>query len=115
MPPFDNQFTHSDGFHFILGKLPCLVKKGLPCREYALVAGKFGKILVASSSAQEWYGNHNMILALKNAHLDLEFFDMLQTEDFEGLLPELWGFRRMSNLTIAMLTDSCNADPVSIS
>eukprot|EP00931_Biecheleriopsis_adriatica_P086227 TRINITY_DN60938_c0_g1_i1.p1 TRINITY_DN60938_c0_g1~~TRINITY_DN60938_c0_g1_i1.p1 ORF type:complete len:651 (-),score=72.14 TRINITY_DN60938_c0_g1_i1:148-2046(-) len=101
-PPFDSHYTHPEGFTIIVGKWGCKIKQGIPCRESAVILGRHAKVLVASSSALEWY-EADAVNALKHAHLDLDIFDMTDAHTFEGLLPELWGLKPMSERSRSML------------
>jgi len=76
-------------------------------REVVQIRCKSAHILIVSSPATEYFGDHSY-LAAKYAHLDVVILEMRDQESLRGILPELWGFRPMSNTTKALLLPPWN-------
>jgi len=108
LPAPDTYFVHSKGIQVHAGRLRHLVQEvdvRVPRRELVLVTCKFAKVAIFSSSAHEYFGFNGVHqhLGRKYAHLDVDFLDMHSKELFEGVLPELWGYRPLSDGTRAMV------------
>jgi len=110
IPSFNDQIDHPQGYvtqfaristSMSAGGAACLKERYIPCRESVLVSGRYAKLAIESSSAVEYYGNSEA--AVDHSHLDVQVFDMIKTESFSGVLPEIWGFQEMSNSTQAMI------------
>jgi len=67
-------------------------------RECVDIAGRSMHLYICSSPASEYYGNLHH-LALKYAHLDIMFMDIVDVKALTGLLPELWGVQPMTERT----------------
>lgn len=76
-------------------------------REAVQIRSKSCHMIIVSSPATEYFGSH-AYLAAKYAHLDVVILEMHEKDNLRGILPELWGFRPMSNTTKAMLTPPWN-------
>mmetsp|Transcript_22325 Transcript_22325/g.47565 ORF Transcript_22325/g.47565 Transcript_22325/m.47565 type:complete len:551 (-) Transcript_22325:94-1746(-) len=94
-PPFEHEFKHADGTMAVFSKLGCSYLPDIPCNEAFIVIGRYGKIMINTASAKEWYGIAPE--ALTHSHFDFEVFDMIETETFNGLLPEFWGLKQISD------------------
>merc|ERR1712217_488084 len=77
---------------------------GLFPRECAEIAGLVVHMYICSAPATEYYG-HLRHLALKFAHLDMIFLEIVNYKAVTGLLPELWGVQPMSETTKSFLKD----------
>lgn len=71
-------------------------------RELVMIKCPSARILVVSSPATEYYGVQSDLM-VKYAHLDIVILDMKDRASIKGILPELWGIRKMSNETKALL------------
>lgn len=71
--------------------------------EGVLIVSDGVKMIVRSSSAWEYYyESSDADLAMKYAHLDVDFFDMNEElSTLTGLLPEVWGLTNSSNSSLA--------------
>jgi hypothetical protein len=67
-------------------------------REAIIISSPHARFLVISSPATEYYGDLRH-LSIEYAHLDLHILDMTNRASIRGLLPELWGLKKMSNRT----------------
>merc|ERR1712232_560408 len=109
LPPHDTYFTHHTGARVFAGRLRHVHEElnlRVPRRELALIVGKYAKVAVFSASAHEYFGTDgaHQDLGRHYAHLDVEVLDIVRgQETFEGVLPELWGYRPISNETRAMV------------
>jgi len=111
--PDANSFYRRWDVHIGISKIDDIFQYGPHLRTQATIGGwrrevvqlrcKSAHLLIISSPATEYFGDHSY-LAAKYAHLDVVILDMGDTESLKGILPELWGFRPMSNVTKAMLT-----------
>merc|ERR1719188_2644953 len=72
---------------------------GAARRECMDFAGHSLHFLVCSTAANEYYGPWRH-LAIRYAHLDLVVHEVRNLTAFEGVLPELWGLRPMSDEAI---------------
>jgi hypothetical protein len=78
------------GLHLFADQLSYHIDlKGAPPREFVIVSGKFGIAVIISSSAKEFYGNSAS--AYEHTHLDVDFFELSNVSQMNGLLPDLWG------------------------
>eukprot|EP00930_Biecheleria_cincta_P039799 TRINITY_DN27323_c0_g1_i1.p1 TRINITY_DN27323_c0_g1~~TRINITY_DN27323_c0_g1_i1.p1 ORF type:complete len:559 (-),score=60.77 TRINITY_DN27323_c0_g1_i1:42-1718(-) len=104
----NNQFTRPGGPSGIFSKIGCEYKRHQPCREGVMLVGQTAKLLIASSSAREFYGE--VPDAYSHVHLDFDVFDATDgMESFEGPLPEMWGLKPISEETRKLLT---KGDPI---
>merc|ERR1712187_1024396 len=111
--PASDAYFHRMGVHVGVKKMNQLRQKGRPVisqrtigganREVVMVACASVHLLIAASPAIEYFGAHSY-LAVKYAHLDLVILEMRDRASLRGLLPELWGFRPLSNRTKAFMT-----------
>lgn len=74
-------------------------------RECVDFAGKSVHAYICTSPADEYYGDLRY-LSLRYMHLDLAFVQVRDFQQLEGLLPELWGVKPMSETTKAYLKDT---------
>merc|ERR1712032_408145 len=112
MPPCCKKYHHRMGLHIGMMKMDQMKEAGPPMvmqktiggarREVVLVACDSAHIMITSSPASEYFGDH-AYLAVKYAHLDIVILQMRDRASLKGLLPELWGFRPLSNRTKAMM------------
>lgn len=61
---------------------------------------------VCAAPAGEYFGSPDRHLAIKFAHLNLAFVEAHNISMMEGLLPELWGLRPMSESAAAYVRDA---------
>lgn len=78
--------------HFKIGEAPA---------EVIVVEGTSARIVITSTAAGSFDGDQAH-LAAKYAHLDF-VLHMKQRDTCEGILPELWGLKPLSNETLAMM------------
>lgn len=117
MPPPDVYFHDWKGIHVAFSRLRLAGPEprefafsgfasemmiGHARREAVLAASNSVKVLIVSTSGQEFYGDESD-LAVKYAHLDIQLLGMQNSENFRGILPELWGLRPLSDTTRALL------------
>jgi hypothetical protein len=67
-------------------------------REAVIITSPDARFVVISSPATEYAGSVNY-LSVEYAHLDIHILDMKNRASIRGLLPELWGLKKMSNRT----------------
>jgi hypothetical protein len=67
-------------------------------REAIIITSPDARFLIVSSAATEYYGDL-AYLSLEYAHLDIHILEMKNRASIRGLLPELWGLKKMSNRT----------------
>lgn len=72
-------------------------------REAVIITSPDARFIIISSPATEYYGAVSY-LSVDYAHLDIHILDMKNRASIRGLLPELWGLKKMSNRTRAMCT-----------
>lgn len=111
--PDPNSFYRRWDVHIGISKIDDIFHYGPQLRTQTTIGGarrevvqlrcKSAHILIISSPATEYFGDHSY-LAAKYAHLDVVILEMTDTESLRGVLPELWGFRPVSNRTKALLT-----------
>merc|ERR1712094_165785 len=70
-------------------------------REAVIITSPDARFIIISSPATEYYGDVSY-LSVDYAHLDIHILDMKNRASLRGLLPELWGLKKMSNRTKAM-------------
>jgi len=109
MPPPNGFFRSQMGVHFGVSKVDQLFEGGTRFvkgqgtnigrarREAVQIRCKSAHIFIVSSPAREYFAYPT--LAAKYAHLDIIIHEMYDRTRLRGLLPELWGFRRISNET----------------
>merc|ERR1712032_1783453 len=110
MPCCKTEYQHRMGLHVGMMKMDQMKRDravaqktiGGARREVVLVACDSAHIMITSSPASEYFGDH-AYLAVKYAHLDIVILQMRDRASLKGLLPELWGFRPLSNRTKAMM------------
>jgi len=112
MLPCCKEYAHRMGLHLGMMKMDEMKQRGPPSisqvtmggvrREVVLVACPSAHIMITSSPAGEYFGDH-AYLAVKYAHLDIVILHMHDRASLKGLLPELWGFRPLSNRTKSMM------------
>jgi hypothetical protein len=111
--PDPNSFYRRWDVHIGISKIDDIFHYGPHLRTQTTIGGarrevvqlrcKSAHLLIISSPATEYFGDHSY-LAAKYAHLDVVILEMTDTESLRGILPELWGFRPISNRTKALLT-----------
>lgn len=113
MPPPNGFFRSHWGVHFGIAKMdqlfefgPSLLRTlgttiGRARREAVQIRCKAAHLFIVSSPAREYFAHQD--LAVKYAHLDLIVHEMRDRAGLRGLLPELWGLRRLSNATKALM------------
>lgn len=67
-------------------------------REAVIISSPEARFLIISSAAVEYYGPLSY-LSIDYAHLDIHIIDMKNRASVRGLLPEIWGMKKMSNRT----------------
>jgi hypothetical protein len=70
-------------------------------REAVIIQSPDARFIIISSPATEYYGDVSY-LSVEYAHLDIHILDMKNRASIRGLLPELWGLKKMSNRTKEM-------------
>lgn len=70
-------------------------------REAVIITSPDARFLIVSSPATEYSGDFSY-LAVDYAHLDVHILEMKHRQSVRGLLPELWGIQKMSNMTKAL-------------
>jgi hypothetical protein len=103
MPPGDAQFTHWSGLSLGFGRVRHYGQEtgAAPRREAVIVQSKSLKILIISSAAREYFPEEAS-LGVEYSHLDIEVMEMKDEKQLEGILPELWGLRPMSEQTMLL-------------
>lgn len=102
VPPPDEHLTALRGkVVFLFGQQRSLFDGDGPRREVVMIVTAAMKMVIVSSSAQEFYTDPG--LALKHAHLDLMFPEINQPDRLSGLLPELWGLQPLSNTSASTI------------
>mmetsp|Transcript_103196 Transcript_103196/g.189003 ORF Transcript_103196/g.189003 Transcript_103196/m.189003 type:complete len:392 (+) Transcript_103196:53-1228(+) len=67
-------------------------------REAIIITSPDVRFLIISSPATEYSGDFSY-LSVEYAHLDVHILEMKHQQSVRGLLPELWGIQKMSNMT----------------
>jgi len=75
-------------------KVPA-VTIGRAKRECADVVGEFVHFFICSTPAKEYF-SWNRELAIQFAHLDVAIFEITSTSKVDGLLPQLWGIKPLT-------------------
>jgi len=70
-------------------------------REAVVITSPDARFLIVSSAATEYSGDFSY-LSVDYAHLDVHIIEMKRKQSVRGLLPELWGIQKMSNMTKAL-------------
>merc|ERR1712217_49732 len=70
-------------------------------REAVIIYSPDVRFLIISSPATEHSGEF-AYLSVKYAHLDIHILEMQNRASIRGVLPELWGLKKMSNATKAL-------------
>lgn len=101
MPAPDSYALEWGSVAFAVGATPARI--GEAQAEMLVVEGRSARIIVISTAASG-FGRGEAHLAAKDAHLDFALqLKPEQRGSCEGLLPELWGLRPISEGTAAML------------
>jgi len=67
-------------------------------REAVLITSPDARFVIVSSPATEYYGDFAH-LSVQYAHLDIHIMELRNRASVRGLLPEIWGLKKMSNRT----------------